>query len=96
MRHWEKCPRQWDGSHVRRGQIPGLWGQLRPTAVLILLSLSPPGPPPAEVPHQRQAVLGPREEVAAVIGEAEAGEVLVVPVQDGQEVPVGDLRAGER
>lgn len=81
------------------GTDPWAGGQLSPPAVLVFLSQVlpvPPGPPPAEVPHQRQAVLGPREEVAAVIGEAEAGEVLVVPVQDGQEVPVGDLRAGER
>lgn len=33
--------------------------------------------------------------MAAVISEAEAGEVLVVPVQDGKEVPVGDLGQGK-
>lgn len=33
--------------------------------------------------------------MAAVIGEAEAREVLVVSVQDGEEVPVGHLERGE-
>lgn len=46
---------------------------------------------PVEVPHQGQTVLCPREKVAAVVSKAEACEVLVVSVQDGQEVPVGDL-----
>lgn len=50
---------------------------------------------PVQVPHQRQAVLCPREKVAAVISEAEACEVLVVSVQDGQEVSIGDLRKGQ-
>jgi len=52
-------------------------------------------PIPVKVPHQGQTVLRPREEVAAVVSEAEAREVLVVPVQDGQEVPVGDLEPGK-
>lgn len=33
--------------------------------------------------------------MAAVIGEAEAREVLVVSVQDGEEVPVGHLSEGK-
>lgn len=48
---------------------------------------------PVKVPHQDQAVLAPRKEVTAVVGKAEAREVLVVSVQDGEEVPAGDLES---
>lgn len=47
---------------------------------------------PAKVPHDNQAVLGPREEVAAVVCEGQAREVLIVSVQDGKEVTTGDLQ----
>lgn len=49
---------------------------------------------PAQIPHQHQAVLAPREEVAAVPCEPQAGDILVVAVQDDQEIPCGDLGIG--
>lgn len=72
-----------------------LWTRRRPEWVRAL---------PAQAPHQHQAVLAAREEVAAVPCELQAGDVLVVAAQDDQEVPCGDLgkaghtqvRAGHR
>lgn len=65
--------------------VPGTSGSRPPHGPLL----------PVKVPHQDQTVLRPREKVAAVVSKAEACEVLVVSVQDGQEVPVGDLEQGK-
>lgn len=88
-----------------KGRLPALWAEAspgwklrtrrRPEWVRAL---------PAQAPHQHQAVLAAREEVAAVPCELQAGDVLVVAAQDDQEVPCGDLgkaghtqvRAGRR
>lgn len=49
---------------------------------------------PAQAPYQHQAVLAPREEVAAVSCELQAGDVLIVTAQDDKEVSRGDLGKG--
>lgn len=46
---------------------------------------------PAEAPSQHQAVLAPRDKVAAVTCELQARHVLIVTAEDDQEVPSGDL-----
>lgn len=46
---------------------------------------------PAEAPSQHQAVLAPRDEVAAVPRELQTRHILVVAAQDDQKVPRGNL-----
>lgn len=84
------APGLWHG--LLQGRLPALWAEAspgwklwtrcRPEWVRAL---------PAQAPHQHQAVLAAREEVAAVPCELQAGDVLVVAAQDDQEVPCGHL-----
>lgn len=46
------------------------------------INLSPPG----EIPYESQIVFPSRHEMAAVICETDAAQILIVPTQNGQQI----------